>query len=367
MRPVTAWPQGPSELAVIPAGTAFTADDIVFYADQENRTLDEALQEATLIVSCPHSGSAVPEEVARHLVPEYTRRLQFDFTDLSTAPIVRAWATADRNVVYVENPHPRIVRDPNRAKPADVKATLREAFARVRAAGPLQRADLSGVDAIRPVTFSFYPLVKEPESEEDFDAMLEDFEAAGTLGVDVYEDTRRGLIARWRELHAGDGLRLTTLSFHDTMNTTTRPDGAVVVERAPADRLPSVVALSNRGNALGEPRVDAPGDGVTMDPARLRAVAGGFRAAFGQAFGAVPEDVALNTPYLGSQEIIEARDLNGGAVDALQAEFLREFLMGPEAVGVLHSPGGDWPSTDLDRAQRIAAACAAAWGGYAGV
>ena len=60
MRPVTAWPQGPSELAVIPAGTAFTADDIVFYADQENRTLDEALQEATLIVSCPHSGSAVP-------------------------------------------------------------------------------------------------------------------------------------------------------------------------------------------------------------------------------------------------------------------------------------------------------------------
>ena len=42
----------------------FLDQDVALVADQENRTLDEALQEATLIVSCPHSGSAVPEEVA---------------------------------------------------------------------------------------------------------------------------------------------------------------------------------------------------------------------------------------------------------------------------------------------------------------
>ncbi|MDR2255901.1 MAG: N-formylglutamate amidohydrolase [Arthrobacter sp.] len=376
MRPLTAWAEGESTPALIPAGTCFTPEDLIFYADQERRSLEQALAEADLIVTCPHSGSAAPHEVARHLVPEYTRRLQFDYTDLSTAPIVRRWAQIDPRVIYVENPHPRLVRDPNRAKPEDVKATLREAFERVHAAGPLQRVDLSGVDAIRPVTFSFHPLFNEPESEAEWDALLADFEAAGALGVDVYEDTRRSLLRRWFGVHQGLGTRtpLTTLSFHDTMNTTTRPDGAVVVERAEADRLPAVVSLSNRGTAAGEPRGDAaPFDGVTMDPRRLRALASAFRDSFSEGFGAAPQDVSLNQPYLGSQEIIEARDTvgigrrtreAGPLIDAVQAEFLREFLMGQAAVERLHSPGTTWPSTDEERVDAIARCCRAAWDAY---
>ncbi len=376
MRPLTAWAEGDATPALIPAGTAFAPEDLIFYAHPESRSLEQALAEADLIVTCPHSGSAAPEEVARHLVPEYTRRLQFDYTDLSTAPIVRRWAQIDPRVIYVENPHPRLVRDPNRAKPEDVKATLREAFERVREAGPLQRVDLTGVDAIRPVTFSFYPLFKEPATDEAWESLLRDFEAAGELGVDVYEDTRRALLRRWFTVHQGrgTGTPLTALSFHDTMNTTTRPDGAVVVERAETDRLPNVVSLSNRGDAEGNPRPDAaPFDSVTMDPERLRSLAGAFRSAFTEGFGAAPEDVSLNQPYLGSQEIIEARDTvgigrrtreAGPLIDAVQAEFLREFLMGEAAVEALHSPGGTWPSTDEQRVDAIAQACKAAWDTY---
>lgn len=376
MMPLTAWAEGETSPALIPAGTAFAPEDLIFYANPESRSLEQALAEADLVVSCPHSGSAAPEEVARHLVPEYTRRLQFDYTDLSTAPIVRRWAQIDPRVIYVENPHPRLVRDPNRAKPEDVKATLREAFERVRAAGPLQRVDLSGVDAIRPVTFSFYPLLREPTTQAEWEALLGDFEAAGALGVDVYEKTRRTLLRRWFQTHQGLGTRtpLTTLSFHDTMNTTTRPDGAVVVERAEKDRLPNVVSLSSRGDAEGNPRPDAaPFDGVTMQPERLRNLAGAFREAFGAGFGAAPNDISLNQPYLGSQEIIEARDTvgigrrtreAGPLIDAVQAEFLREFLMGEAAVEALHSPGATWPSTDEDRVDAIARSCQAAWDGY---
>lgn len=135
---------------LIPAGTIFTPDDLTFYSDRESRTLDDAIAGADLLVSCPHSGSAIPEELAEFLAPEFTRRLQFDFTDMSTSAIVRRWAEIDPRIVYVENPHPRMIRDPNRAKPENLEASLREAFARVHEAGAGNKVDLTGVDAVRP-------------------------------------------------------------------------------------------------------------------------------------------------------------------------------------------------------------------------
>ena len=59
-----------------PAGTTFAAEDIVFYASSGERSLDEALEDADVLVSGPHSGSAIPEELVEFLAPEFTHRLQ---------------------------------------------------------------------------------------------------------------------------------------------------------------------------------------------------------------------------------------------------------------------------------------------------
>ncbi|QKT12602.1 N-formylglutamate amidohydrolase [Rhodococcus sp. W8901] len=354
----------------VPAGTEFTPEDLVFYADPGNRTLDQALAEADLLVSCPHSGYAIPEELAPFLAPEFTRRLQFDFTDMSTGPIVRRWAEIDPRIVYVENPHPRMIRDPNRARPTDLEATLREAFARVRQAGPGNRADLDGVDAVRPVTFSFYPLLREPTDDAGWKHLADTFTEVADRGLGVYERTRDELVDRMAELALRRGTDFTTLSFHDTMNHTTRRDGAVNVLRAEPDLLPDVVALSNRGDHEGDPRGDNP---VTMDPARVRALAQAHRKGFVD-FTAEAEAVQLNQPYLGSQEIIAAgarfaalrhrTEAAGVVLGAVQAEFRREFLLGERATAELMEPGVDWPTADQDRIDHLARACKASWDEY---
>ncbi|MDV6274148.1 N-formylglutamate amidohydrolase [Rhodococcus erythropolis] len=135
------------EPVLISAGTVVTPEDLTFSADRDSRSLDDAIAEADLLVSCPHSGSAIPAELSRFLAPEFTQRLQFDFTDMSTSPIVRRWAEIDWRIVYVENSRPRMIRDPNRAKPENPEASLREAFARVHKAGARNKADHTRVDA----------------------------------------------------------------------------------------------------------------------------------------------------------------------------------------------------------------------------
>lgn len=361
-------------LSFILAGTTFAADEITFWADREGRSLEQAIAEADLLVSCPHAGAAIPAELAEWLAPELTRRLQFDFTDYSTATIVRRWAEIDPRVVVVENPHPRMVRDPNRAKPDDVVATLREAVERVAAAGQWNQVDLTGVDAIRPVTFSFFPILRVPESPEELERLCTDFGEAGERGVDVYEHTRDELIDRFLTVKSAQaaeagGSRFTTLSFHDTMNTTTTPEGAVNVVREAKDRLPAVVALSNRGDIKGEERT--PKDRPTMGSERLRTLAAAHRDGFAVSD---PKSVQLNQPYLGSQEIIQAQDRFAAfhiehpesllVTDAVQAEFLREFLLGATATAELQTPGDGWPEADPTHIDAIAQACKASWDRY---
>lgn len=359
---------------LLPAGTKYTSADLTFYADPEHRSLDDALAEADLLVSCPHSGAAIPAELGEFLAPEFTRRLQFDFSDCSTAPVVRRWAQLDPRIVYVENPHPRMLRDPNRAEPVDLYENLREAFARVRAAGAWNKVDLTGVDAIRPVTFSFFPLLREPADDAGLRRLAETFAEVAERGLGVYERTRDDLVDRMVELafdkarRTGKQVEFNTLSFHDTMNHTTTRDGAVNVARAEADRLPDVVALSNRGDRSGEPRGDNP---VSMDPAALRALAAAHRTGFSVA---EPDAVALNQPYLGSQEIISAgarfRALGSRAaaagvlLGAVQAEFRREFLLGPALTAHLQAPGVDWPEPEPERVDWLARACKAGWDAY---
>lgn len=361
-----------SEPLYLPAGKTFTPDDITFYADHDSRSLDDAIATADVLISCPHSGAAIPEELRPFLVPEFTRRLQFDYTDCSTAPIVRRWAELDPTVMFVENPHPRLVRDPNRARPDDLAATLTEALHRVREAGPFNKVDLTGVDAIRPVTFSFFPMLVVPDSDDGVAELVEAFVDAGTRGVDVYQTTRESMIERMvARTVAGDSPsnHFTALSFHDTMNFTTTLAGAVNVERKPEDRLPAVVALSNRGDHDGRPRSADPV--VTMGPERIQLLAEAHRTAFSVI---ASDDVQLNQPYLGSQEIISSgarfRELAseaeqaGVTLDAVQAEFLRELLLGAANSAHISRPGADWPDPDPAHVDAIARSCMAAWANY---
>ena len=384
------------ELAWIPEGTAFTRADMVWFQGRGEQELDdEVLAGIDLVITGPHAAAAFPAELQPFVEPRLTKRLQFDFTDISTSPVARRWAELDHRVLYIEDPHPRAVRDANRARPDDLLATLRAAFDRL-AAEPEGRPSLAGVDAIRPVTFAYLPVLARPHDEAGWDELGRALATIGALGIDVYERERDALIeqvveAKLRRLATLDpahstaadwssATHLDVLSIHDTMNHTARPDGAVCVERQPADRLPNVVALSNRGDDQGDV-TEGDGTGLraeidvpSMRPERLRAIGDAYRQVF-DAHG--PDDVAYNRPYLGGYETqvagprlrameplavvrppgTEARRLRLGA---WQNEFLREFLLGPEATATLMAPGEGWaevPEARVDwLARRLTAA-----------
>ncbi len=374
----------------IPPGTKFGADDMTFFVGHGERAIDDALADIDLIVTGPHASAAFPAELQPFVDVRLTKRLQYDFTDVSTSPIARRWAEIDPHVLYIEDPHPRAVRDANRPRPDDLVAGLREAFERLDEDAPTKRPSLTGVDAVRPVTFGYLPVFTKPRSDTEWNEFGAALATAGALGIDAYETVRDDLVqrvieAKLRKLATLDpaactvadwnaATHLDLLSFHDTMNHTARPDGAICLERQPVDRLPNVVAVSNRGDAQGEvpERDDASirgeNDVTTMRPTRVRAIANAYRTVF-DAWDS--NDVALNRPYIGGHETTTAgpklRALEPRAVvrtrggqprsvqfGAFQNEFLREFLLGPESSGHLMEPGLDWVYPPDDRVQWLA-------------
>src|SRR5262245_4095934 len=168
--------------AWIPTGTAFVEDDLVYFHGKGSRPLDDVLGQIDLIVTGPHASAAFPEEMAPFVDERFTRRLQYDFTDVSTSPVARRWAAIDPHVLYVEDPHPRAVRDANRPRPADLGADLQKAFARLREAGETERPSLAGVDAIRPVTFGYLPVLREPRRDQQWSELIDALTVAGSLG-----------------------------------------------------------------------------------------------------------------------------------------------------------------------------------------
>jgi hypothetical protein len=362
---------------------------MLFYRDKGKRSLDEVLPEVDVLVSGPHATADFPEEVAPFIDAGLTRRLQFDFSDVSTSPITRRWAEIDPQVLYVECPHPRAVRDPNRAPPEDLGDDLREAFARCRGAeGGLP--DLTGTDAVRPVTFGGLPVYVEPADDAGWERLVGTLLEVNDRGINAYETLRDGLIervidAKVRRIASLDPARLTVaewrsatsllvVSMHDTMNTKANPTGAVTVERDPADRLPEVVALSNFGDADGELRVPGdgsrqlPGEVPTMDPSWLRSLAEAHRKGFAVSD---PVHVELNRPYLGGREIAlygprlaalartaVGRSSEGAPIGlrlgAVMPEFLRETLLGEDATAALKQPGTGWPEIPAAHVDKIA-------------
>ena len=92
-----------SELDFIPAGTVFSSDDITYWQGKGSgaRTLEQAIEQADVLVTTPHSGAAIPEELAEFLSPALTRRLQYDYSDVTTLSIVKRWAEVDPSIVVV--------------------------------------------------------------------------------------------------------------------------------------------------------------------------------------------------------------------------------------------------------------------------
>jgi hypothetical protein len=374
----------------IPKGTRFGVDQMAFFVGHGERDIDEALADIDLIVTGPHAAAALPEELQPFVDVRFTKRLQYDFTDVSTSPMARRWAEIDPHVLYIEDPHPRAVRDANRPRPTDLMAGLREAFERLDDDAPVTRPSLAGVDAVRPVTFGYLPVYRQPQTDTEWNEFGTALATAGDLGIDQYERVRDELIdrvieAKLRRLATLDPARTTVaewntattldvLSIHDTMNHTARPDGAICLERAPVDRLPNVVAMSNRGDADGEIRESdeaAIRDATaipTMRATHLRALANAYRTAF-DAWG--DNDVAFNRPYIGGHETTTAgprlRAIEPLAVvrpsgerprqlrlGAWQNEFLREFLLGPDSTQVLSEPGTDWTGPPPERIEWLA-------------
>ena len=392
---------GSGELVWIPRGTTFGEDDFVYYAGKGDRPFEEVAGRFDLIVTGPHATAAIPRELEDWIEPGMTARKQHDFSDCTTSAVGRAWAAADPRVLYIENPHPRVLYDPNRPHPEDPEHDLREFFARLHAAERGDPVSFGGIDALRPVTFAGERFLREPRNETEWAelvALLSDIAARGSR---VYRSVRddvieRVYLAKSRRLAGVDlgtvgsaelnSMRMLTVQcIHDTMNATVTTDGSVDAAKPVADRLPSIVSFGNRGDHRGEPRSPSDGsilpeiDVPTMNGAMLRSTRRAFQRAFGVPEAELASALELNQPYLGAYEVQKiGRDLraleergvvrhvtNEGLLRvrtaAYQAEFLREFLLGDGNVAHIRQPGDDWPAVDIGHVERIAGRLVAAY------
>ncbi|CAE8688608.1 unnamed protein product, partial [Polarella glacialis] len=318
------------------------------------------------IVLGPHASAAFPEELRPFINADLSRRKQFDFSDVITGPVGRAWASADEQVVFVENPHARIVVDPNREHGADPGPTLRECFSRIRDTRENGKAlSLAGVDQVRPITFSGEDVLLEPEeaagkdgetktpgSSESWADLVEALKISAALGPDIYEAAVKTVVEAVRAARPKGPL--TVIGFHDTNEWKMRQDGALVVERPEADRMPPLVNFGNQGNFSGDP---LEGKAVLTPGPEMRRIADAWASAFRLAPGqdflqpkefAHMEPVSFNRPYPGGHEVrfwsAELRDMPRCIV--YQVEFARAALLGHKAAAELRQPGSSWPATD---------------------
>jgi N-formylglutamate amidohydrolase len=351
-------PKSPS-LIWIDAGRRFGFDDLVFWHDRGRRQFADIAAQVDTIVLGPHGSAAFPEELRPFVAPAFTRRMQCDFSDLTTAGLGRAWSQADAHVVYVENPVSRLVLDANRAPPADAMAGLREFYRRLARQRAGENLDFAGVDAVRPITFGGLDVLPEPATPALWAALASALTESAGRTVQAYRDCCEQVLQTVLDRRPPE-LQLRVISLHDTMNTRMREDGAIVLPRPEADLLPPWANLGNRGDAQG----DAVNEPLTLEGAELRRIAAAWADALGLQGQARQTGILLNRPYKGAYETLHhgqrLRKLNKARVGALQVEFLRETLLGPAAVAKLHLPGDDWPDVDSALLADLAAALARA-------
>jgi hypothetical protein len=181
-------------VAYIAAGTVFDVSDITFWADSRHRSLDDALAQAEVLVSCPDGTAALPAELAAWVPATLTRALQDEAATVLARLVARRWATVDPSVIYLENPHPPAV----------------------------SRTDPEILDSPDPEVLS----------------------QVAVRGAGVYRATRLNILQRWAMTRATSPHRpLTSLTLRDV--------------RMPADQ-PAILALANRGDRAGNPRPHDP-------------------------------------------------------------------------------------------------------------
>lgn len=339
----------------IPAGQSFGFDELVFWQGKDGAPFSTAAARIDTIVLGPHASARFPAELQPFVDGALTRRKQYDYSDVITSNLGRAWAAADPRVVFVENPHSRLVLDPNRAPPADIMPGLREFFSRLERQRAGEKVSFSGIDAVRPVTFAGEPVLRQPTNGAEWAALERVLAATRAAGPDAYRLACDSVIGQVLDARRPRGA-LRIISLHDTMNTKMRADGAIVVERPESDRLPALVNFGNKGDERGERETDA----ITISAAELRRIA----QAWGQAFRIDAKTrgsaITLNRPYKGAFETIhfgaKLAALNELRVGAVQVEFLRETLLGPRATAHLKKPGEDWPVVDGEHLKGIVAA-----------
>jgi hypothetical protein len=331
-----------SGLIWIDEGRRFLPDDIVFWQGKGTTPFCERAAAIDTIVFGPHASFAFPAELKPFISTELTRRTQCDFSDMTTSPLGRAWAEADPHVVFIENPHARLVMDANRKPVEDIGLGLRIFFERLRARAKGEKISFTGVDAVRPITFSDEPVLLEPHDPDIWNALVDALQRAADLGPRSYMRIRDGVVEEvLAAKKPGEGLLL--ISLHDTMNTQMTPRGAISRERPPADRLPALVNFGNLGDELGN------GEAVSFPGSLLRRLGRAWADAWGLK-GNKAKAISLNAPYKGAFETqywgCRLRGLRRPGTGIVQAEFPREFLLGNDAAERLRRPGVDWPATD---------------------
>ena len=329
----------------IPAGRSFSFDELVFWKGKGSLPFNAAAARADTIVLGPHAGARFPAELQPFVDPALTRRKQYDYSDAITSPLGRAWAAADPAVIFVECPHSRVVLDPNRAPPADAMSSLREFFRRLERLRAGESVSFAGIDAIRPITFSGEAVLTPPAHETHWAGLAAALATGRKLGHDRYRDACNRVIDAVLDARPKDAALL-VVGLHDTMNTKMRADGALVVERPLADRLPTLVNFGNKGDAQGESESEP----LSLGAAPMRRIAEAWAYGFKLDAAAVGRAISLNHPYKGGYEIGHYGEVLAASqrprVGAFQVEFLREALLGPRATAHLQQPGADWPEVD---------------------
>jgi len=352
--PQPALPSPPSAPPTPPdydtVGQPYKFEDMVFWKGKEKGVkFDAAAKKADIIVTGPHAGAVFPAELRPFVSPELTRRQQYDFSDVATGPVGCRWAMLDERIIFVQNCLARVATDANRANSANVERDLREFFRRRND----NRTAFGGVDSVRPVTFSNIPVLKEPQSNGEWQELVAAITKAKERGPSAYEAARDKVIRMIVGKHNfSDANPLTVICLHDTDNFKCAPDGSLTVARLPKDMMPDLVCFGNGGDAQGNSNVLMPREELEL-----------MGRAWAAAFGVPSTAVSFNKPYAAKGAGLEARRVESfvhnlgvdyRAVHITQVEFLRKVLHGPRADVTLREPGSDYPAPEDEHVTSVA-------------
>lgn len=367
--------------AYIPAGKSGDPE-LIWYPGKESGKAfkDIDLAQVDVIIGGPHSSAIYAAELKPFISKDLSRRKQFDFSDVATAAVGRAWVQADYgNVVFVENPHSRLLFDPNRQSMALHNAEFEE-FKQMKAYSPVKPSG-EAWSFFKASTFGGAAVLDAAKLQGCSEATFNQLVAAMTAakeGPEKYEACLNHVVSAVCEAKkklSAASKSLDVISLHDTMNTKCNDNGSITKERPAEDLLPLLASFDG-------PMVGTKDAGTNLNPCegnRIHKVATAWAQAFatkkGEAISASKEvkeaalrkyepddDIKFCVPYNGANESKQTYAACSEGLDlyVYQVEFNREVIVGPEATGVLKAPGTNWPVVDAAHVESVAKKLASA-------